>query len=314
MKQGLLARLAAGEILVADGAIGSLLMARGLESGACPESWNLSRPEVLQEIAGLYLQAGADIVQTNTFGGSPLKLARYGLDGKTEQINRAAVDAVQAAVGESALISGSCGPCGETLKPYGDAEPELVAAGFARQIQALVSGGVDLICIETMTDLAEATLALTAAQDVAPDIPVMATMTFDQTPRGFFTIMGTDIPAAAAGLAAAGADVVGSNCGNGAENMVRIAAELRKHTELPVLIQANAGLPELQDGQVVYRETPGFLARKAGEMIAAGVNIVGGCCGTTPEHIAAVRKVVNARGQTPRRHTRSPGSPRRRSG
>ena len=290
----LLERLQQGETLLADGAIGTMLLQRGLEAGACPESINLTRPQVLEEIARRYLDAGAEIIQTNTFGGSPLKLAMYDLDRQTEEINRRAVRAVRDAVADRAYVSGSCGPCGRILQPYGDADPDEVYDGFRRQMSALLDAGVDVICVETMIDLAEATLAVKAAKDISPDKPVMATMTFDATPKGFFTVMGVNVEQAAAGLRAAGADIVGSNCGNGIENMVRIAAEFTRHTDLPLLIQSNAGLPEMKGGELVYGETPEFMADKARELVALGVSIIGGCCGTTPEHIAALRQMLDS--------------------
>jgi 5-methyltetrahydrofolate--homocysteine methyltransferase len=285
--------LQSGRTLVADGAMGSLLMERGLEPGECPEGLNLSRPELLQEIAGLYLDAGADIIQTNTFGGSPLKLAQYDLSNKTEEINRVAVQAVRDRVGDRALVSGSMGPSGKILKPYGDTDPGALRAGFVWQASALVNAGVDLLCVETMTDLVEATLAIEAIRAVAPDIPVAATMTFDATPRGFFTVMGTTIEQATAGLIEAGADIIGSNCGNGIENMVAIAKEFRRHTDRPLIIQSNAGLPEIVDGEVVYGESPEFMAQTSREFMVTGVGIIGGCCGTTPAHVAAVRRMVD---------------------
>ncbi|MBI4882244.1 MAG: homocysteine S-methyltransferase family protein [Planctomycetes bacterium] len=294
----LLARLRAGETLVADGAMGSMLMQRGLEAGACPEALNLSRPELLEEIARLYLEAGADLVQTNSFGGSPAKLERYGLEPRCEEVNRAAVAAVRRAVGERALIYGSCGPCGRLLKPLGDAEPDEVRDGFLRQMRALVAEGVDALCVETMTDLAEATLAVEAAREAAAEagreVPVMATMTFDRTRRGYFTIMGIDIATAAAGLARAGADVVGSNCGNGSDNMVEIAREFRDRTALPLLIQPNAGLPRLEGGRAVYAEGPEYMAERAHQLLVLGVALIGGCCGTAPEHTRALRRLVSS--------------------
>ncbi len=286
-------RLTDGAVLIADGAMGTMLFARGLKQGECPESLNLSRPEVLEEIAALYCEAGADIVQTNTFGGSPLKLAMYDLDDKTEKINANAVAAVRNAVGNKALVSASCGPCGKILKPYGDMDPEKIYETFIRQIEALAKAGADIICVETMTDLNEASLAIKAAKETAPDIPVMATMTFDPTPRGFYTIMGVTVEQAAVGLAAAGADIIGSNCGNGIENMIKIAKEYRRHSDLPLLIQSNAGLPFTRDGKLEYLETPEFMAEKTLKLIDAGVSIIGGCCGTTPEHIRAIRKTVD---------------------
>jgi 5-methyltetrahydrofolate--homocysteine methyltransferase len=294
MKQAFRERLDQGDLLVADGAMGSLLLARGLKLGDPPEEWNLSRPEVLAEIANLYLDAGADLIQSNSFGGSPLKLAEFGLEYQCESINQAAAQITANVVGDRAYVSGSMGPCGKILEPYGDVPAEEVYAGFLRQAKALAQGGVDLICIETMTDLVEAEIAIRAAKEAAPTLPIMATMTFDDTPRGYFTIMGQNIESAAQGLAAAGADVIGSNCGNGAKGMLAIAKEFRKVSELPLLFQANAGLPEIKDGQVIYLESPEFMAEIAAGMIAAGAQIIGGCCGTTPEHIFAFRSAVNA--------------------
>jgi len=285
--------LAAGRTLVADGAMGTMLFKKGLASGDCPEQVNLDHPYWLEQIASAYLEAGSDIVETNTFGGSPLKLAQYSLEDKTEEINTAAVRAARNAVGDRALVAASCGPCGHLLKPYGDIEPEQVLESFERQIRALVDAGVDLVCVETMTDLNEAILAVEACRRVSSSLPVSATMTFDFTPNGYFTIMGASIEQAAHDLADAGADVVGSNCGNGIVEMIRIAAEFKKHSNLPLLIQSNAGLPELKDETLVYPETPVFMAGRSRRLIDLGVNIIGGCCGTTPEHIAAIRAEVD---------------------
>jgi len=290
-----LERVKSGPVIIADGAMGSFLMKRGLEPGQAPESFNLDRPDALREVAKLYLEAGAEVVQTNTFGGSALKLAAYGLDNRTEEINARAVELVREAVGERAYVSGSCGPSGRTLLPYGDTDPDEVFESFLRQTGALVEAGADVICVETMTDLTEAVLAVRAAREASADVPVMATMTFDATPRGFYTIMGVDVPGAAEGLLAAGADIVGSNCGNGIENMVSIAREYRACTDAPLLIQSNAGLPELVNGEVVYGETPEFMAEHAVELLNVGVQIIGGCCGTTPEHISALRAALRGK-------------------
>lgn len=285
-------RLADGDVLVGDGAWGTLLLARGLRPGESPESLNLTRPEVLEDIASQYLEAGADIITTNTFGGSPARLRQYGLEAQTEAVNRAAVEAVRRAAQGRAYASASVGPSGHMLKPLGDADPEAIGAGFERQIRALAEAGADLICIETMTDLAEAVLAVRAARTVAPDLPVMATMTFEPTRRGFFTIMGVSVEQAVRGLTDAGADILGSNCGNGSDAMVEIARAFRSLTASPIAIQPNAGLPEPRDGNLVYPETPEFMAERARALLAAGVAIVGGCCGTSPAHIRALREVV----------------------
>ena len=286
-------RLRSGGVILGDGAWGTLLMQRGLKPGEPPEALNLSRPEILEEIATLYLEAGAELITTNTFGGSPLRLRAHTLEGRTEEINRRAVEAVRRAIGDRAWVSASVGPSGRLLKPYGDCTPEELYANFERQIGVLVAAGADLICVETMTDLTEAALAVRAARALAPAIPVMATMTFEDTPRGYYTVMGVSVAKAAAGLEEAGADIVGSNCGNGIETMIGIAREFRKHARLPVAIQANAGLPMTRDGALVYPETPEFVAAKAVELLDLGVRIIGGCCGTTPDHIRALRAVVD---------------------
>jgi 5-methyltetrahydrofolate--homocysteine methyltransferase len=293
MKDGFRDRLAAGKVLLADGAIGSLLLGSGLPPGAAPESLNLSRPEVLEEIARRYREAGAEIVQANTFGASPLKLSHYGLQQQTAAINEAGVAAVRRAVGEAAWVSASCGPSGKILKPFGDTDAERMYESFLEQMQAVIGAGADIVCIETMSDVNEARLALRAARSVSASIPVMASMTFEATPRGFFTIMGVSIARACRELEEAGADLVGSNCGNGSDQMVAIAGEFKKHSRLPLVIQPNAGVPELRHGQVHYPETPEFMAALAGAWLAAGVAVIGGCCGTTPDHTRAMRRSLD---------------------
>ena len=289
----ILDRIRSGEILVGDGAMGTMLFKKGLKMDQCPEKTNLDNPLVLEEIARLYLDAGADLIETNSFGGSPLKLAMYSLDDKTEEINRVAIRSVRKVIGESACLSFSCGPTGRILKPYGDTEPEEMLESFRRQIKVAVDEAIDIICIETMTDLFEAKLALEAVRSFSADIPIIVTMTFDPTPNGFFTIMGVSVERACKELVESGADIIGSNCGNGIENMIKIATEFKKHATVPIIIQSNAGLPEIKDGDAVYSETPQFMAEQCQKLIDIGVNIIGGCCGTTEKHIAAIRQVVD---------------------
>ena len=269
-------------------------MARGLAAGKCPESINLDDPEVLAEVAELYLDAGADLVTTNTFGGSPLNLASHGLEERSEEINRAAVEVLKPVVEGRAYISASVGPTGRILEPYGDAAPDDVAEAFDRQIRALVEAGADLICIETMIDLREAELAIRAARSISTEIPIIATMTFDATQRGFFTTMGSSVEQACENLVEAGADIVGSNCGNGIDTMLEIAREFSRHSSVPVIIQSNAGLPSNAHGELVYPETPEFMAARVAQLIGLGVSIIGGCCGTGPEHIRAIRAAIDA--------------------
>ena len=291
--RGLLERLAAGETLCGDGAWGTQLMARGLAPGSCLERAGIERPELLAEIALAYLEAGADLLTTNTFGASPLALERHGLAERSEEINRAAVAAIRPAAAGRALVSGSVGPTGRLLLPYGDTESELVHDAFRRQIAALVEAGVDVICIETMMDLEEARLAVAAAREAAGDLPVIATLTFNRTPRGFYTTMGNAVEQACAVLEASGADLVGSNCGNGIDAMVELAGELAAHSRVPLVIQANAGLPELRGGELRYPESPAFMAERVGALMDLGVAVIGGCCGTGPDHVRALRAAID---------------------
>lgn len=284
-------RIRRGPVVLGDGAWGTMLMARGLPTGDAPERVCLERPEILTGIASLYLGAGAEVVTTNTFGANPARLSLHGLEGRLEEICRAAVAAVRDATGERAWVSGSIGPTGKLLAPLGDLDPAAAREGLERQAAALAAAGADLLCVETMTDLAEAELAVRAAREAAPSLPIVATMSFEATKRGFFTVMGASPAKAAVRLAAAGADVVGANCGDGAA-MAGIARELRASGPLPVAVRPNAGLPTLANGALTWPETPEAMAARVPELLAAGVSLVGGCCGTTPEHVRALRAAL----------------------
>jgi 5-methyltetrahydrofolate--homocysteine methyltransferase len=286
-------RLKQEKVLVSDGAIGSLLFEKELNPGDCPERFNLERPDVLAEIVQAYLQAGADILQTNTFGASPLKLADYKLEDKTEEINQRAVEIVKQIVGSKALVSGSVGPTGKMLTPYGDVDPATMKDNYRRQISTLIDSGTDLLCIETMTDLNEAIIAVETAREISQDIPIIATMTFDVIPKGCVTIMGNMVAEVCKNLEAAGANVIGSNCGNGTKNMIVIAQEFIDNSQLPIIIQSNAGLPSVINDSVVYQETPSDFNEFSKTLIDMGVSIIGGCCGTTPDHIRAIRQFVD---------------------
>jgi 5-methyltetrahydrofolate--homocysteine methyltransferase len=289
-------RLADPRPIIGDGAMGTLLIQNGLQPGACPEAMSLTHADLLTDIAARYIDAGAEIVETNTFGGSPLKLAFYGLQNDATEINAAAVRAARKAAEGRAYVAGSCGPTGKMLKPYGDAEPADLAETFRAQIAAILDAGADLICVETMTDAHEARLAVAAARQLAPDIPILATMTFDRTPRGFFTIMRVSIDQAATELTAAGANVVGANCGHGVGEMIDIARGFRAVATVPCMIQANAGIPETRGTEVHYPDGPAEMAAQARQLVDVGVKIIGGCCGTTPEHIHALRAMVDSVG------------------
>ncbi len=293
--EDVLKRLRRGDVIVGDGALGTMLMQRGLKHGDSPEAFNLTRQDILEEIAAQYVNAGSEIITTNTFGASPLRLQPFSLDDKVEAINRSAVEAVRRAVEDKAYVSGCIGPSGKMLKPFGKVEPEEVYSSYCRQLSSLLGAGIDLVFIETMSDLNEAALAIRAARSLDSKIPVMATVTFGKTPRGYFTLMGASIKDTAAALEEAGADIIGSNCGQGAAAMVEIAKEFRRHSRVPVAIQSNAGLPVAGEAGIVYPESPEFMASKASELVDLGVQIIGGCCGTEPDHIRAIRMTVDAR-------------------
>jgi 5-methyltetrahydrofolate--homocysteine methyltransferase len=292
----LLSRLRSGPPIVADGAWGTMLLARGLPAGHAPETWTLDHPDVLAAIAQEYLEAGAEILTTNTFGASPARLSQHHLERRLDEINRRGVEIVRDIAQGRAWISASVGPTGLLLKPLGSGDRAEVSAGFERQIAVLTAAGADVICVETMTDLEEAVLAVRAARTVAPALPVIATMTFDLTRRGAFTMMGVSVERAAAVLADAGADIVGANCGSGVDAMVEVAREFAQRTALPVAARPNAGLPERVGTEVRYLETPERFATAASALIAAGVAIVGGCCGTTPQHIRSLACAVRSGG------------------
>jgi 5-methyltetrahydrofolate--homocysteine methyltransferase len=293
--ENILKRLHRGEVIVGDGALGTMLMERGLKIGDPPEGFNLTKQDILADIALQYLEAGAEIISTNTFGASPLRLQQFSLEDKLEAINRGAVEAVRRVVQDRAYVSGSIGPSAQMLPPFGDTDPEDIFLSFQSQIRILLAAGVDLICIETMTDIAEGKLVIEAVRSLSTDIPIMATATFNASPQGEFrTVMGSSVKFAAEELENAGANIVGSNCGNGMESMVGIAREFRKFAKAPIAIQGNAGLPVVEGDKLIYSETPEYVAEKAKELLLHGVQIIGGCCGTRPDHIREIRKVVDS--------------------
>ena len=285
-------RIKNGEILISDGAIGTILMQGYINIGEPPEIINLRDPSVLENIAKSYLEAGAELIQTNTFGASRMRLTKYSLEGKLKEINRAAIRAVKNVVAKDTIVVASVGPTGRLLKPYGDVDVQEIKDNYKEQMEIIYEEGVDAVCIETMTDINEMRLAIEAAKSLSDEIPIIATMTFDETPRGFYTVMGYGVREAIKVIEESGANVVGSNCGNGIDKMVKIAIELRKYAVLPIIIQCNAGLPILKDGNIYYPESPEYMASKSIELVRAGVSIVGGCCGTTPAHIKAIRQAV----------------------
>lgn len=288
-------RISEGEILISDGAFGTLLQSKGLKPGECPESWCISHPEVVRAIAQAYINAGSDIVETNSFGGTAYKLEPYGFQDKVREFNRAAATLAKQATGDRGYVAASVGPTGRIVADEGgDVAPVDLFRVFSAQVVALAEGGADAICIETMSSLVEAVQAIKAAKENTR-LPVLCTFTFEASPRGFRTMMGATPKRAAQEAAAAGADMMGANCGNGIVNMIEIARAMRAALPgVPILIQANAGTPVLEGDKTVFKETPEFMASHVTALIRAGANIIGGCCGTTPAHIAAMARVIRS--------------------
>jgi 5-methyltetrahydrofolate--homocysteine methyltransferase len=284
-------RLSTGRMALADGGWDARMAALGLGRGACPEAWNVSRPQAVRQIAGEYIAAGAEALQTNTFGANKFRLQRYGLADRAREFNRAGAALCREAAEKSgAVVAASVGPTGEYVQPHGPLPPEQVFEAFREQMAALKEGGADAVCIETMPVLEEALLAVKAAR--ALGLFCIASMTFDAAPDGYRTVLGTPLEEAIRALDTAGADMVGSNCGCGMAQMARLAPRMALFTKKPLWVKANAGQPELVDGGVVYRETPQKMAARVAELRASGIAVIGGCCGTTPEHIRAMRAAL----------------------
>ncbi len=293
----LLERARRGEILVSDGAMGTFLQANGLQPGECPEFWCISHPEVVKGIAEAYIAAGSDIVETNSFGANAYKLQPFGLAGRVAEINRAAATLAKQATGGRGYVAASVGPTGRIVEEEGgDARAEDLYRAFQEQMVALEEGGADALCIETMSSLKEALQAIQAAKGHT-HLPVISTFTFEVGAAGrFHTMMGVAPERAAKAAVTAGADVIGANCGNGIVNMIEITRKMRAaQPQTLILIHANAGMPILEGEKTVYKETPEFMASHVKALIEAGANILGGCCGTTPAHIAALAEVVKSR-------------------
>jgi 5-methyltetrahydrofolate--homocysteine methyltransferase len=280
------------KILLSDGAWGTFLQAKGLKPGECPELWNITHRTDVLDIAESYLLAGSDIIETNSFGGSIFKLSQYGLGERVSEINQAAAELSREAAGNEKHVAGSVGPTGKMLL-LGDVTGKELYDAFREQAIALEKGGADIIIIETMSAIDEASLAVRAARENTKCI-VIITMTFSRTLKGEYrTMMGVSPEEMVSSMIEAGAHIVGSNCGNGIEDMIGIVKAIRAaDNNIPILIQANAGVPELIDGQTVFRESPEMMASFVPELIKAGVNIIGGCCGTTPEHIKEIGRVL----------------------
>ena len=281
-----------GKVLISDGGWGTFLQEKGLKPGECPEEWNLTHADEVLEIARSYIDAGADLIETNSFGGTRFKLEKFGLSGTVFELNKIAAMISRKAAG-SRFVLGSVGPTGKILM-MGDVTEEALYEAFREQVIGLEAGGADAIMIETMSDLDEACIAIRAARENSA-LEVFCTLTFEKTVTGEFrTMMGISPADMVEPIIAAGAEMIGANCGNGIAGMVDIVREIRSvNAEIPILVHANAGMPVYQDGETVFPEKPEEMAAMVPEIIAAGANVIGGCCGTTPGHIRKLREIID---------------------
>ena len=275
-------------IQIFDGAIGTMLQNAGMKPGDCLELLNVTNPELVQKVHRAYFEAGSDIIETNTFGASKIKLAEYGLSDRMEEINRAAVQNVKIASGGKVKVAGAMGPTGGFIQPLGELDFDDVYQNYLEQAKVLAAAGADYILIETCIEIQEMRAALLAAKD-ACNLPVICQLSFSEDGR---TVTGTDPQSAAVILSAMGADVIGANCSLGPEQLVPIVRELAENCSCPISIQPNAGMPHLVDGKTVFPMMPEDFGKWAPELVKAGATFIGGCCGTTPEHIRAIKKAL----------------------
>lgn len=289
-------------VLVLDGAMGTMLQERGLKAGQSPEELNLTMPEVVREVHRAYLLSGAEIIVTNTFGGNREKLSHYGLEAQLGEINRAAVKLARESAGENAYVAASMGPTGRFVEPVGDIPFDRMAAIYREQAQVLIDAGTDLITLETFLDIKEIRAAIIAIREISADIPIIAMLTFDDKGRG---VLGTPPESAAITLEAAGADIVGANCGLGVDGIYEILRAMRMVTSLPLISQANAGLPILKEGKTIFPATPEEMVAYHDRLLDLDVRVIGGCCGTTPAHIRAMRDALNGKNRPLSRSSRT---------
>jgi methionine synthase I (cobalamin-dependent) len=278
--------------LLLDGAMGTMLMRKDIKSGTIPELMNLEKPDIVLDIHCAYLDAGSDMITTNTFGGSRIKLKKAGLENETENINRSAATIARQAVSQDQFVAGDIGPLGDMLQPFGLISSDEAQQNFSEQAYFLADAGVDVFIVETMFDINESLAAIRGIQSVS-NLPIFATLTFENTLNGFNTIMGNPVSDSMKILVNAGTTAVGANCSIGSDHMVKLAEEIRNCVKTPVIIQSNAGIPEMKERQLHYPESPAYYARNIKAIKDSGVEIVGGCCGTTPEYISEIKRLLS---------------------
>lgn len=284
------------EILVLDGSMGALLQNKGLPPGYAPDLWNLEKPEIIKSVHAEYVQAGSNIILTNTFGASYHRLKEFQAEDNLKKINSAGVINARAAAGDKSFVAGDIGPCGSTIEPFGEFPFKDAIKTFKEQIQILVDSGVDLISIETMFDLQEIKAAVIAAKEVG-QVPLMAMMTFT---GDFLTDTGTDPETATVFLEGLGVDIIGTNCSTGPEHMLPVVERMAQATDKFICAQPNAGLPINKDGKTIFPASPEEVASFANKFVSAGVNILGGCCGTTPEYIKLISNILKEKHPVPK--------------
>ncbi len=282
-------------LLLCDGAMGTQLIARGLQPGACGEKWNVERPDAVEDIHLAYRLAGCDLITTNTFGCSEPALLRHDLARAVRELNRAGAQIAAKVAGSDAWVLGDVGPFGGFLEPVGDMDARMLQEIFRQQCSGLYEGGADAIIVETMSDPMELAIAVQAARDIS-NWPIIATYSFNAAgPGEFRTMMGSTVAEAVEMGRRAGANIIGANCGTGIslEGYVRLAEQIVKVADdTPVIMQPNAGQPEMVEGKLVYRATPADMAAIVRPLLDLGVKVIGGCCGTSPEHLRAMRDVM----------------------
>ncbi|HEX2695151.1 MAG TPA: homocysteine S-methyltransferase family protein, partial [Acidobacteriota bacterium] len=285
-------------VLLCDGGMGTMLYAKGVYINTCFDEINLTGPDLVREIHAEYLRSGADIIETNTFGANRFKLRKSGLEDRTVAVNRAGAAIAREAAGPDALVAGSIGPLGVSVEPWGPLPAAEAGEAFAEQADALAAGGVDLFILETFSDLNEIRAAIGAVRRAGRGLPVVAQMTIGEDGASRYGTTPEDFTRK---LAEWGADVVGVNCSVGPAPMLECVERMARVTDLPLSAMPNAGLPREVDGRNLYLCSPDYMAEYAKRFILAGVKLLGGCCGTTPSHIKAMRGAVRAL-QPPRRH------------